>query len=70
MSSVDVVVPCYRYGHYLRQCVQSVLDQSVRDVRVLILDDASPDDTEEVGRALATRSRCRDRHRLAGDRAG
>lgn len=53
MSSVDVVVPCYRYGHFLRECVQSVLTQSSVQVRVLILDDASPDNTEEVATALA-----------------
>ena len=49
MSSVDVIVPCYRYGQYLRQCVQSVLDQRQTEVRVLIIDDQSPDNTPEVG---------------------
>ncbi len=53
MSSVDVVIPCYRYGHFLRECVESVLMQDVSDLRVLIIDDASPDNTEEVGKALA-----------------
>jgi hypothetical protein len=48
MSSLDVIVPCYRYGHFLRECVQSVLKQSLRNVRVLIIDDASPDNTVEV----------------------
>ncbi len=47
MSFVDVIVPCYRYGHFLRECVESVLEQEV-NVRVLIIDDASPDDTAEV----------------------
>lgn|SRR5262249_5772358 len=53
MSSVDVIVPCYRYGHFLRGCVESVLTQSLKHVRVLILDDASPDSTSEVGAELA-----------------
>lgn len=53
MSSVDVIVPCYRYGRFLRECVESILSQSHRDVRVLILDDASPDETKEVARRLA-----------------
>lgn len=55
MSSVDVIVPCYRYGHFLRECVESVLAQSISDVRVLIIDDASPDNTAEVGTELARR---------------
>lgn len=53
MSSVDVVVPCYRYGHFLRECVESVLSQSGPSVRVLIIDDASPDNTAEVAADLA-----------------
>lgn len=52
MSSVDVIVPCYRYGHFLRECVESVLSQSEVDVRVLIIDDASPDNTAEVAEKL------------------
>jgi hypothetical protein len=53
MSSVDVVVPCYNYAHFLRRCVDSVLTQTGVDVRILIIDDASPDNTEEVGTELA-----------------
>lgn len=52
MSSVDIVIPCYNYAHYLRGCVHSVLSQSFVDVRVLIIDDASSDDTLSVGREL------------------
>jgi glycosyltransferase involved in cell wall biosynthesis len=52
MSSVDVIVPCYRYGHFLRECVESALSQSGVDIRVLIIDDASPDNTAEVAEKL------------------
>jgi glycosyltransferase involved in cell wall biosynthesis len=51
-SSVDVFVPCYRYGKFLRECVASILAQDV-PVRVLIIDDASPDDSAEVAAELA-----------------
>ncbi|MBR0831333.1 glycosyltransferase [Bradyrhizobium manausense] len=53
MSSVDIIVPCFRYGHFLRECVQSVLTQSGPELRVLIIDDASPDNTAEVAQELA-----------------
>jgi len=55
-SSVDVVIPCYGYGRFLRECVGSVLAQPDPDgpeVRVLIIDDASPDETPEVAADLA-----------------
>ena len=53
MASVDVFVPCYNYGRFLRDAVGSVLAQEGVAVRVLILDDCSTDDSERVGRALA-----------------
>jgi glycosyltransferase involved in cell wall biosynthesis len=53
MSRVDVVIPCYNYGRYLRGCVASALDQPGVDVRVLVLDDASSDETPAVGAELA-----------------
>jgi glycosyltransferase involved in cell wall biosynthesis len=55
MSSVDVVIPCYNYGRFLRRCVESVLTQAGVDLRILIIDDASSDDTPEVGSQLAKR---------------
>jgi Glycosyl transferase family 2 len=51
--TVSVVIPCYKYGHHLTECVRSVLDQEGVDVRVLIIDDASPDDSYEVAARLA-----------------
>jgi glycosyltransferase involved in cell wall biosynthesis len=57
MSRVDVVIPCYNYGRYLRGCVESVLAQPGVDVRVRIVDDASPDDTPEVAVELVARDR-------------
>ena len=53
MISVDVIVPCYRYGHFLRECVESVLKQVGPGLRVLVIDDASPDRTAEVAAGLA-----------------
>src|SRR6516165_6226075 len=56
MSSVSVVIPCYKYGHFLEDVVASVLDdQAGVDVRVLIIDDASPDDSAEMARKIAAR---------------
>jgi len=56
MSRVDVIVPCYNYGRYLRACVASVLAQAEVNVRILIIDDCSTDDSEAVGRRLAAES--------------
>ena len=47
------MIPCYRYGKYLPAAVQSALDQHGVDVEVVIVDDASPDDSADVARRLA-----------------
>jgi hypothetical protein len=51
--TVSVIIPCYKYGHFLPGCVRSVLDQDGVDVDVLIVDDASPDDSADVAHRLA-----------------
>ena len=50
--SVSVVIPCYNYGRYLSECVNSVLDQQGVCVNVLIIDDASPDGSAETVKRL------------------
>ncbi len=57
MATVDIVVPCYRYGHFLRDCVPSIWTQEGVDLRVLVIDDASPDDSFEVATELAANDR-------------
>ena len=52
---VDVVIPCYNYARFLEDCVGSVLSQEGVDVRALIIDDRSGDDTFEVGTNLIRR---------------
>jgi glycosyltransferase involved in cell wall biosynthesis len=52
MSGIDIIVTCYNYGRFLRRCVESVLEQSHRDMRVLIIDDASTDDTPAIAAEL------------------
>ncbi|MEU4695278.1 glycosyltransferase family 2 protein [Actinoplanes sp. NPDC023714] len=50
---ISVVIPCYNYGHFLPECVRTVLDQPGVEMDVLIVDDASPDGSAEVARELA-----------------
>ena len=48
-------MPCYRYADVLEGCVDSVLSQRGIEVRVLIIDDCSPDDTPTVARRITER---------------
>jgi glycosyltransferase involved in cell wall biosynthesis len=46
------IVPCYKLGHLLAECVNSILSQTYGDLEVLIMDDCSPDNTPEVARSF------------------
>jgi glycosyltransferase involved in cell wall biosynthesis len=50
---VSFVVPCYRLGHLVGDCLQSILRQTYRELEVLVMDDCSPDDTPAIVGAIA-----------------
>ncbi len=53
MATIDIIVPCYNYGHFLHSCIDSVIGQQECEVRILIVDDASTDNSLEVARRIA-----------------
>lgn len=50
---VDVVIPVFNGAAYIRQSVRSALEQTGVDVRVIVVDDASTDNTVDALRAMA-----------------
>ena len=45
---ISIIVPVYKVEPYLRQCVDSILNQTYRDIEVLLIDDGSPDRCGEI----------------------
>lgn len=41
---LSVIIPVYKVEKYLRQCLDSVVNQTFRDLEIIIIDDGSPDD--------------------------
>jgi glycosyltransferase involved in cell wall biosynthesis len=50
---VSVVIPCHNAGPYIRQAVSSILSQSFTDFELIIVDDASTDESLEVVRQFS-----------------
>lgn len=56
---IEVVIPAYNAGRFLRETLNSVAAQTVRPDVVTVVDDASADDTVAVARACAEELRDR-----------
>lgn len=61
MTKVSIIVPIHNSAEYLADCLASIERQTLRDIEVLCLDDASTDDSAALCREF---SRCDDRFKL------
>ena len=50
--TVSVVIPTYCRAHLLGRAIQSVLNQTYQDLEIIIVDDGSSDNTDEVVKSL------------------
>jgi glycosyltransferase involved in cell wall biosynthesis len=47
-AKVTVLMPAYNAGKYIAEAIKSVLEQTFTDFQLLIINDGSTDDTEEI----------------------
>ncbi|MDY6309565.1 MAG: glycosyltransferase family 2 protein [Oribacterium sp.] len=67
MVETSVIIPAYNAAEYLEKCVSSVLEQTRRDLEVIVVNDGSTDRTPELCEQLRNRdSRVRVMHKKNG----
>ncbi|MDR1584531.1 MAG: glycosyltransferase [Prevotellaceae bacterium] len=45
---ISIVVPVYNVEKYLRQCLDSLVNQTLKDIEIICINDASPDNSLEI----------------------
>lgn len=47
-SKVSVIIPVYNTEKYLRECLDSVVNQTLKDIEIICIDDGSPDGSYSI----------------------
>ena len=45
---ITVIIPVYNVFHYLAECLNSIINQTYRDLQIIIIDDGSTDGSEKI----------------------
>ena len=48
MTKVSVIMPALNVAKYIRQCMESVINQTLKDIEIIVIDAGSSDGTLEI----------------------
>ena len=47
-TKVGIIVPIYKVEKYIAECIESILAQTYKDFRLILVDDGSPDNAGKI----------------------
>lgn len=50
MVKVSIIVPVYNVERYLRRCLDSLVNQTLQEIEIIVVNDASPDGSDSIMR--------------------
>ena len=48
MKKVSVIVPVYNVEKYIDKCLNTLVNQTLKDIEIIIVNDGSPDNSQEI----------------------
>jgi len=54
---VSIIVPVYNTGKYLRKCIESIINQTLKDIEIICVNDGSTDNSLEILEEYAARDK-------------
>jgi len=48
MPKVSVIVPVYNVENYLAKCLDSLVNQTLKDIEIIVVNDGSPDNSQDI----------------------
>lgn len=56
-TAVSVIIPVYNAGMHLESCLQSVIDQTCREIEIIIVNDGSSDNSDTIIKEFCARDK-------------